>query len=162
MAFRFVRSAGSVHEPAVVLMAASGTIYPNAPVEFTRGSVTAQGFVGPCSSSTTVTTIFGVALDYAQGASDAFVRVIPFIPGQMWEADCVNAAATLSIGKKQMLYGSNSLLLNNNAYDSTNAAGVFLVWAITGSTSGSGKVIGEFLRVPAGAHQAGIAGELYW
>lgn len=162
MAFRFIKSAGSLHEPVVVDLFASGTVRPGMVVEFTRGSVTAQGFVAPASSSTTVTTIFGVCLDYAQGASDVQVRVIPIVPGQVWEADCVNAASTLSIGKKQMLYGSNSVLLNNNAYDQTAAVGVFLVWNITGPTTGSGKVIGEFLRAPVGVHQAGIAGELYW
>lgn len=162
MAFRFVKSAGAIHEPVVVSMAASGTVRPGMAVEFTRGSITTQGFVGPASSSSTTTNIFGVCLDYAQGASDVEVRVIPFVPGQLWEADCVSAISTLSVGKKQQLYGSNSVLLNNNAYDSTNAAGVFLVYNITGATTGSGKVIGEFIRTPAGVHQAGIAGEVYW
>ena len=162
MAFRFVRSAGSVHEPAVIDMAASGTVRPGMAVEFTRGSVTTQGFVGPASSSSTTTNIFGVCLDYAQGASDVSVRVIPFVPGQIWEADTVGAASTLSVGKKHQLYGSNSVLINNNAYDTTGATGVFLVLAVTGATTGSGKLLGEFLRTPAGVHQAGIAGEVYW
>lgn len=162
MAFRFVRSAGSIHEPAVLDMPASGVVRPGMAVEFTRGSVTTQGFVSPASSSSTTTNIFGVCLDYAQGASDVSVRVIPFVPGQVWEADTVNAVSTLSIGKKQQLYGSNSVLINNTAYDSTNTAGVFLVLGITGSTTGSGKLLGEFLRTPAGVHQAGIAGEVYY
>lgn len=162
MAFRFVKSAGSVHEPAVLEMFASGVVRPGMAVELTRGSVTAHGFVAPASSSTTITTLFGVCLDYAQGASDIQVRVVPILAGQIWEADCVGAAATLQIGKRQQLYGSNSVLINNNAYDQTGATGVFIVLNITGSTSGSGKVLGEFLRVPAGVHQAGIAGEVYF
>lgn len=162
MSFRFVRSAGSVHEPAVVDMAASGTVRPGMAVEFTRGSVTTQGFVGPASSSSTTTNIFGVCLDYAQGASDVSVRVIPFVPGQIWEADAVGVITTLNIGKKQQLYGSNSVLINNNAYDQTATTGVFLCLAVTGLTTGSGKLLGEFLRTPAGVHQAGIAGEVYY
>lgn len=162
MAFRFVRSAGSVHEPAVIDMAASGTVRPGMAVEFTRGSITTQGFVGPASSSSTTTNIFGVCLDYAQGASDVHVRVIPFVPGQIWEADTVGAITTLSVGKKQQLYGSNSVLINNNAYDQTATTGVFLVLGITGATTGSGKLLGEFLRTPAGVHQDGIAGQVFY
>ena len=162
MAFRLSGSGGIVTDPAFVSMYASGTVRPGMAVEFTRGSVTTHGFVAPASSSSTITNIFGVCLDYAQGASDVEVRVIPFQKGQIWEADCVGAIATLQIGKRQQLYGSNSVLINNNAYDLTAAAGVFVIWNVTGATTGSGKVLGEFLRVPAGVHQAGIAGEVYW
>ena len=162
MAFRLVSSGGAVKDAAFVNVFASGTVRPGMAVEFTRGSVTTQGFVGPASSSTTITNIFGVCLDYAQGTSDVEVKVIPILAGQVWEADCVQAAATLQIGKRQQLYGSNSVLINNNAYDQTGATGVFVIWNITGATTGSGKVLGEFLRVPAGVHQAGIAGEVYF
>ena len=162
MAFRLVSSGGQVIEPAAVSMAASGTVRPGMVVELTRGSVTTQGFVSPASSSSTITNIFGICLDYAQGASDVQVNVIPFSSGQVWEADTVSAISTLNIGKKFALYGSNSVLINNTAYDLTAAAGVFLCHAIVGSTSGSGKILGEFIRLPGGVHQAGIAGELYF
>lgn len=147
MAFRFIRSAGNVTEPATVQLYASGVVHPGGVVEFTRAeSTTAQGFVAPAGAATTASTIFGVCLDYAQGASDTLVRVIPFVPGQIWEADCVNAAATVQIGKKQQLY--NDTLLNNTSYNQSAYTGFFLVWQITGSTSGSGKVLGEFFRLP--------------
>lgn len=162
MAFRLVSSGGAVKDTAFVNVFASGTVRPGMAVEFTRGTITTQGFAAPASSSTTITSLFGVCLDYAQGASDVEVKVIPILSGQVWEADCANAAATLQIGKRQQLYGSNSVLINNNAYDTTAGAGVFVIWNITGATTGSGKVLGEFLRVPAGVHQAGIAGELYY
>jgi hypothetical protein len=162
VAFRLSGSGGIVTDPAFVSVYASGVVRPGMAVEFTRGTITTQGFVTPASSSTTITNIFGVCLDYAQGASDVEVKVIPIQRGQLWEADCVGAAATLQIGKRQQLYGSNSVLINNNAYDQTGATGVFVIWNITGATTGSGKVLGEFLRVPAGVHQAGIAGELYF
>lgn len=150
MAFTLRRSAGTITEPVVVELFASGVVRPGMAVEFTRGTVTTQGFIAPASSSTTTTSIFGVCLDYAQGASDVLVRVIPFVSGQIWAADAANAISTLSIGKKQQLYGSNSVLINNNAYDHTGLAGVFLCIGISGATTGSAQLLGEFLRTPAG------------
>lgn len=141
MAFRFVRSAGSVHEPATVNVYASGTIQRNSVVEFNTG-----GYVTPASSSTTCTNVFGVSLDYAEGASDTQVRVIPFVPGQLWEADLVNAIDTAQIFNRHQL--KNNLLINNTSYDHSGAQGIFLIYSVVGSSSGSGKVIGEFLRVP--------------
>ena len=145
MAFRFVRSAGSVHEPAVVNMYASGVVHTGGVVEFTKpATTTTQGFVSPAASTTTATSVFGVCLDYAQGASNVLVRVIPFVPGQIWEADCVSAISTATIGKKQQLY--SDVLLNNTLYDQSSFTGLFLIWNVTGPTSGSGKVLGEFIR----------------
>lgn len=153
MAFRFVRSAGSVHEPAVTEMYASGVVHTGGVVEFTRPTTpTTQGFVAPGGSGTTATTVFGVCLDYAQGASDTLVRVIPIVPGQIWEADCVTAISTATIGKKQQLY--SDVLLNNTLYDQSSFTGLFLIWQVTGSTSGSGKVLGEFIRVTSPVHVA--------
>lgn len=159
MAFRFVRSAGSVLDPAVVEMYASGVVHPGGVVEFTRpgtNPVGSQGYVAPAGSGTTATTLFGVCLDYAQGNSDTLVKVIPVVPGQMWEADCVSAISTAQIGKKQQLYSDT--LLNNTLYDQSPFTGLFLVWQVAGSTSGSGKVLGEFIRVtsPVANHS------VYW
>lgn len=141
MAFRFVRSAGSIHEPATVEMYASGVVRPGMVVEFLP---TAGQGVSPGSASTTYTAVFGVCLDYAQGASDVRVRVIPIVPGQIWEADTVNAISTAQIGLRQKLY-AGAVLLNNNSYDETGATGIFHIWEVTGSTSGSGKVLGSFV-----------------
>lgn len=143
MAFRLVRSAGSVHEPAVMHLFASGVVHTGGAVEFSR-----SGGVGvaPASASSTVTNIFGVCLEYAQGASDVRVKVIPFLPGQLWEADTVNAISTAQIGLRQKLY--SDVLLNNNSYNESGATGIFFVWDVTGPTSGSGKVLGEFVRTP--------------
>lgn len=148
MAFRLVRSGGSTPEPAVVSMYASGVVHPNSVVEFTRTeSLTAQGLIAPAGSATTTTTVFGVCLDYAQGASDVLVRVVPFVPGQIWEADCVSAITTLQIGKKHQLY--SNLLLNNTSYNQSGVTGLFLVHQVSGLTTGSGKVHGEFIRLPS-------------
>ena len=145
MAFTLRRGAGNVTEPVVVELYASGTVRPGMVVEFSR---TGGAGVGPASSSTTITNIFGVCQDYAQGASDVKVRVIPILPGQIWEADTVNAVNTNQIGLRQRLYGSNSVLLANDSYNSSGATGVFFIWDISSATSGSGKVLGEFVRTP--------------
>src|SRR5690349_12153502 len=95
MSFRLVSSGGNVTDPAFVNMYASGTVHPGEVVEFSRSS--GVGVV-PASMNSTITNIFGVCMDYAQGASDTQVRVVPFAHGQIWEADCVGAASTAHIG----------------------------------------------------------------
>lgn len=122
-------------------MAASGTVKPGGVVIFDA----AANAVSPASSSATTTNIIGVCLDYAQGASDTFVRVIPFVPGQIWEADCVSAISTASILKRHQLY-DHQVLQNITGVTESATTGIFLVYNVTGATTGSGKVIGEFLR----------------
>lgn len=143
MAFRFVRSAGSVHEPAVVLMAASGVVHPGGVVMMGAS----DNLVSPATSASTTTNIIGVSLDYAQGASDVAVRVIPFVQGQLWEADCANAITTAQILTRHQLV--NDTVLRNIAtlnLGETAGVGIFLSYAITGLTTGSGKLIGTFLQ----------------
>ena len=140
MAFRLVSSGGNVVEPAFVNVPASGTITPGAPVEWT---IVSGGLVGPAGLDTTTSTLFGVALDYAQGASDVSVRVIPFNSDQLWEVDCANAATTAQVGIRQYLSASRGFI--HNQVSNTNSINrVFLPLAMTGSTSGSGKLIGKF------------------
>jgi len=144
MAFRLVGSLGEVKDAAVVTMYASGTVHPGEVVDFLRTS--GQG-VSPAGMDSTVTTIFGVCLDYAQGASDVQVRVIPFSPGQIWEADCVGVAATANIGMRYALDRQRATNSLNNipvGTDNLTATAIFRVIAMTGSTSGSGKVLGYF------------------
>ena len=146
MAFEFVRSAGSVHEPAVILMPASGVIH--------RGGVVisdaANYVVSPASSSSTTTNIVGVSMDYAQGASDTFVRVIPFVQGQLWKADCANVITTANILQRHTLVDDSNV--RNTAFGTTTSlgetasTGVFLAYAVTGLSTGSGKLIGTFLQ----------------
>lgn len=146
MAFRFVRSAGSVHEPATVLMSASGVVHPGGVVIYD----TSLNNVSPAGSASTTTNVFGVSLDYAQGASDTFVRVIPFVPGQLWEADCANAISTLQVLIRHQL-ATDTVLRNvtggtGGGTSESLATGIFLSYAVTGATTGSGKVIGTFLQ----------------
>lgn len=143
MAFRFVRSAGSVHEPAVVLMYASGVIHPGGVVVVGAS----ENNVAPATSASTTTMIFGVSMDYAQGASDTQVRVIPFVQGQLWEADCANVITTANILIRHQL-ASDTVLRNISTLNmgETGAVGIFLAYGITGLTTGSGKLIGTFLQ----------------
>lgn len=142
MSVRLVTNAGNVIEPAAISMLASGTIKPGSVVEFSR---TGGAGVGPASSSSTTTNVFGVGLDYAQGASDIMVRVFPFVQGQLYEIDCVNAASTAQIGLRHVL--DDHLNLRNTATDlgaGNVHTAIFRAVAMTGSTSGSGKLIGYF------------------
>lgn len=147
MAFRFVRSAGSVHEPAVVLMQASGTIHPGGVVIYDAS----LNNVSPATATGASTTnIFGVSQDYAQGASDTYVRVIPFVQGQLWEADCANAITTLQLLIRHQL-ASDTVLRNvtggtAGGASETLSTGIFLSYAVTGASTGSGKIIGTFLQ----------------
>ena len=100
MGFRLVQSGGAVTDPTVINVTASGTIHNNEPVDWNRD---ADYLVSPTTSSSTTTMVFGMGKDYAQGESDTFVKVVPFAQGQLWEADCANAATTGQIGVRQAL-----------------------------------------------------------
>jgi len=147
MGVRLVRNAGFELSPAMLDIQASGVVQRNSVVEFSR-----TGGVGvfPASSSSAGTGIFGVCLDYAQGASDPMVKVIPFTPGQIWEIDCVNSASTAQIGLRHVL--NDNLTLRNTATDvgAGNAAtAVFRATGMRGLTTGSGILLGYFRTTEA-------------
>lgn len=144
MAFRLVRSLGSTVDPVMVSVAASGVVNPNFPVALVAAGTGGAMVEGGVGVDTTRTAIFGVSQDYAQGASDTFVRVIPFKTDQLWEVDCANSATTAQIGIRQHLSASRGFIHNQvTNVDSLNR--VFLPIAMTGATTGSGKLIGYFL-----------------
>jgi hypothetical protein len=142
MAFRLVTSGGSVQDAAMINMRASGIVRVGGVVNFSR---TAGAGVDRATSASTGTMIFGVSQSYVQGASDAEALVIPFTPGQLWEADCTDAVLTAQIGLRHVL--NDDLLVRNTSTDlgagTTNSA-VFRAVAITGLLTGSGKLIGYF------------------
>jgi hypothetical protein len=154
MAFRLVSSGGSISDPAVINMSASGVVKVGEAVDFLR--VSGSG-VGPSGSASTVTMVFGIALDYAQGASDVQVKVIPFTDDQIWEVDCANAATTAQVGIRHA-FGTRGAV-HNTATDVTANTGVFLALAMTGLTTGSGKLLGRFVSnlVPVGQNQTTFA-----
>lgn len=152
MAFRLVQSGGSVQDPAMVNMAASGVIRPNSVVVFD----TATNAVSVASSGSSYTNVIGVALDYVQGASDTFTRVIPFVPGQLWEADCANVAATTNLFIRHQLFDSVSINnVTSGVYGSLSTDCFFAV-AMAGLTTGSGKLIGYFLQRPSFRGKDGV------
>lgn len=143
MGFRLVGSSGDVSDGAAVNLAASGVITPNAAVDLVRGG-TGGALVSPSGVSSSTTLIFGLGLDYVQGASDTFTRVVPFLPEQMWEVDCANATVTAQVGLRHILSASRGFI-HNTSTDVTGATGVFLALAATSLTTGSGKLIGRFI-----------------
>lgn len=151
MSFRLVNSFGSVSDAAGFNFAASGTVKNGQPVDFLR---TGGLVVGPSGSSSTTTMVFGICQEYAQGASDKEVRVIPFDGSQLWEADCANAATTAQIGLRHALSAARDSI-HNTATDVSGATGVFLALAMTGASTGSGKILGKFISniVPTGQNQ---------
>lgn len=152
MAFRLVSSGGHTADAAFINAYASGVVRPGYPVDFLRTSGT---LVGPSSSTSTGTMIFGVSADYAQGASDTQVKVIPFSPSQIWEVDCANAASTGQIGVRHAISGSDRGYIHNTSSDVSGNTGVFICLAIAGASTGSGRLLGRFVSniVPVGQNQ---------
>lgn len=141
MAFRLVSSGGNVTDAAVVDLPASGAIYKDGVVVYD----TNQNFVSRAGAGAPCTAIIGVALKHIDGASDVSVPVILFDDSQIWEADCVSAAATTQLLMRHIL--DDPLRVENiNSVSESASTGVFFALQITGSTSGSGKLLGKFLR----------------
>ena len=145
MAFKFISSGGLVAEPAVLNLPGSGVIKPNSVVIFD----TSTNAVSAASITlATGTSIIGVSLDYIQGKNEptSFVRVVPFVPGQVWEADVLNVINTAQLLQRFRLY--DSVTVENTSYDqSLSITGVFHCLAISGASSGSAKVLGTFLKL---------------
>lgn len=152
MSWRLVSSAGSVNDPALVSLFASGVVKNGHPVDFIR---TTGIPVGPSGSASTTTMVFGICQDYAQGASDTMVRVIPFNENQLWEVDCANAATTGQIGLRHAISAADRGVIHNTASDVNGSTGVFLALSMTGLATGSGKLVGVAVSniVPTGQNQ---------
>ena len=151
MSARLVNQGGGITDVVAVNMYASGVVTNGNPVDFLR---TTGLMVGPSASTSTTTMVFGVSQDYAQGASDTQVRVIPFADTQLWEVDCANAASTGQIGIRHALSATRGFI-HNTSTDATGTTGVFLAVAMTGLMTGSGKLLGKFISniVPVGQNQ---------
>lgn len=131
---------GPLPTPTIINVPCSGTIQRGSIVEWSR----VNSRVEPASANTTYTMIFGVALDYVEGASDTYTKVIPFVPGQLWEIDLTNTPTTAQIFLRHALTDASTL--NNTASDVDGPTGVFIANAL--STLMSNIMIGEFIRVP--------------
>lgn len=143
MAVKFVRLKGALTAtPTFLNVYASGTIQRMSIVSFSR----TNNRVEPATSGTTTTQIFGIALDYREGASDTQTRVIPFVPGQLWEIDCTNTPTTLMLFRKHAL--TNNLTLANTSVDQTASTGIFIAYSIGTIAIVDKTMIGEFIRAP--------------
>jgi hypothetical protein len=142
MAFRLVSSGGATVDPAVVNMYASGVVRPGMVVAF---SLTGGAGVYPVAATATQSLVFGVCLDYAQGASDVQVKVIPFNPSQIWEADCTDAAITAQIGLLHKV-NTTGTEVRNTSTSGTGIESYFRAIAMVGATTGSGKLLGQIMR----------------
>ena len=149
MAIKLISAGGNVVDAAVINMYASGVVQRNSLVDLPRSFATggANGFtlLAPSSASSTRTMVFGVSLDYAQGASDVMVKVIPVLPGMLWEVDCTNNTSTAQVGICHLL--TNNTTVANTSYDITTVTGIFLAYAVKGAAADK-KLVGEFLRYP--------------
>lgn len=144
MSFRLVSSAGDIADPAMINLPCSGVINANTAVDLIRAASAGTGnAVSPSGTSSTTTMIFGVGLDYIQGASDVYTRVVPFLPEQIWEVDCANATVTAQIGVTHALSASRGFVHNTGS--SATTTGVFLALGASSLTTGSGKLIGRFI-----------------
>lgn len=149
MAFRLVSSGGATVDPTVVNVAASGTVWPGSLVDSFGFTRTGGALVAASTETSTGTMVFGVCLDYVQGASDTSVRVIPINSSQIWEVDCVNSASTAQIGLRHALSAlaaNKSRFIHNTATDVSTGVSQFLALAMTGLTTGSGKLLGRFIH----------------
>jgi hypothetical protein len=151
MAFRLVSSGGSTNDPVVLNLPVSGVVAPGLPAVIARAGTGGAALEGGAGVDTTRTALFGVFMDYRQGASDTFARVVPFNDNQIWEVDCANAVTTAQIGIGQYLSATRGYVHNQETHvEAINR--VFFPTAITGATTGSGKLLGFFTVIPGGFH----------
>lgn len=141
MAIKLVGSAGAATSPSMLDLPASGVIWKDSVVVYDA----AANVVSMAAAGAPCTAIIGVSQKYVQGASDTFIPVILFDDSQIWEVDCVSAAATTQLLLRHIL-DSGVRVENISSVSESASAGVFFALAISGSTSGSGKLLGKFLR----------------
>jgi hypothetical protein len=123
-------------------------VWPGSLVDFVR-SGTGGAVVNASSEASTGTMVFGVCLDYAQGASDTRVNVIPINDAQIFEVDCTNSATTAQLGLRHALSAlaaNKARFIHNTATDVSTGVSQFLALAMVGATTGSGKLLGRFVH----------------
>lgn len=84
------------------------------------------------TSTMTVHSMYGVCYQ-TRVAGDTTVVVVPFSPGQIWEADATNDSATAQVGERAVL--TDSATLNNTSSDVTGDTGVFRILAPVGAAA---------------------------
>ena len=133
MAFKLVSGAGAVLDSASLRVDKDGNaISANAVVAFNRASnvVTAASST---TDSQSANCYLGVnASDSAVAAGTAQAIIVPFVKGQIWEADCNANTASSQLYARCRL--TNSTTLDNQA-DRTTSSDVFEIVGIIGSAT---------------------------
>ncbi len=145
MSFKFVSGGGNVVEPTVINMPVSGVVAPGQIAVYTPAGTGGAMADAVVALTTTGSTVIGVFQDYKQGASDTLAKVIKINSDQIWEVDCANTVTTAQIGIRQGLSASRGIL-HNAVTNLETTEKMFMVTGISGSTSGSGKVLGYFIN----------------
>ncbi len=84
------------------------------------------------TSSTTAADMFGVCMEI-QTAADTTVIVVPFSPGQIWEADLASNSSTSETGERMELTDHDTL--NNTSTEITATTGTFVQLAPVGTNT---------------------------
>lgn len=95
------------------------------------------------TSSSTIHTVFGVAAENISTA-DTKIKVIPFVQGQVWEADSKNNTATTQRYESMVFDDHNDI--DNTDSDVTGATGVFFCLDVVGAAADK-RLLGEFTRL---------------
>ena len=138
--FRLVGAAGNVVEPAAVEVLGSAIISVGDIVQFDRFAES-NGLVKRAVSTGGPILLFGIAAS-ALASATGVVKVIPIVPGQIWEASCTNEPRAEQVLMRHVLTDHKTIA--NTAIDQSTSLGVFLMFALSRGSA----CIGEFIRVP--------------
>ena len=148
MAFRLIKSAGSVQDSAMEEVQGSGAISIGDVVKIWVSTLhVIRG--EQMSQSLQVSNIYGISQS-SLSSGTGWINVIPILPGQRWEADCAsNTASTHTLIRHAVSRLSNTLVNTTTSVNDT--LGVFLAWSVKGAAADK-KLIGEFIRVIQGTN----------
>lgn len=146
MAFKLVSSQGSVVDPTVVELEATGAVSIGDCVEYdrqTHSGAATKFRLTRANGTYSAYQKFGIAAS-ANASGTGVIKVIPINDMQMWEADTTSLTTQPQVGNCVALW--NYACLTNATHES-GTAGAFEILATKGATSDY-KVIGRFTRVP--------------
>lgn len=127
-----------------------GGAVPKTSQAFTKDTLvdrdTTNSYVKPCTSSSTIETVFAVyvgATVTTAASSPANIDIIPLMgdPSQLWIADCTANTAANQLYKPQVLTDAGTI--NNSSSATLSNTGVFIPVGIVGANTDK-KLIGYF------------------
>mgnify|MGYP001594989667 CR=1 FL=1 len=138
MAFKLIGCAGGLTEVAMLEVLGSGRVQIGDLVE--RGA----GIATKATTGSTTTILLGVAASAVGATVNGYFKVIPIMPGQLWEVDCTSTTTTAQLQLVHKLTDQATIANDTTEY-ATSLLGVFLAHYIGGGSTT--KLIGEFVRV---------------